>query len=302
MEGRATFSKRAAPLLDRLPKGVFRELMFESLATRTGLNRKLLQELVAEQPEKTESFLAPPLPKTTSSAKAADAHEHIPQVVMPRKSEPEWITPPIPDHHLDNFAHPENYDAQETPPQDYQHYYEQHQPRRQANPLTVKTVAAGKYLMPPSRKALALLLSHPQLANLEASYQDWINHDDDEISMLGHLLKVLHERPHYNISHLIGYWRGTYGPESTERLAAVAGHDLLQAANALTQTRQDKPAKADYDTQSAFKDAMEKLRSQQNHKKSAQSLAKLKSADFTQLTKEERERLVHEAMANKREP
>ena len=44
MEGRASFSKRAAPMLDKLPKSVFRELMFENLATRTGLSRNILQD------------------------------------------------------------------------------------------------------------------------------------------------------------------------------------------------------------------------------------------------------------------
>ena len=120
--------------------------------------------------------------------------------------------------------------------------------------------------------------------------------------MLGRLLKVLHERPHYNLSHLIGYWRGIYGAEDTERLAAVAGHDLLQAANALTQPRPDKPAKADYDTEAAFASAMDKLRHQQNRKKSSESLEKLKNADLTQLSKEEREQLVRAALTTKLQP
>ena len=157
--------------------------------------------------------------------------------------------------------------------------------------------------MPPVRKALALLLTHPTLASLESNYEEWLIVESDiDCLMLGRLLKVLHERPHYNLSHLIGYWRGIYGAENTERLAAVAGHDLLQAANALTQSRQDKPAKADYDTQAAFSDAMGKLRQQQNQKKTAESLAKLKNADLTQLTKEERDQMVRAALAPKAQP
>ncbi|WP_286876365.1 toprim domain-containing protein, partial [Marinimicrobium sp. UBA4509] len=46
LEGRALLSKRAAPLLHQLPRGVFRELMFDRLAQRTGLNRDTLMELV----------------------------------------------------------------------------------------------------------------------------------------------------------------------------------------------------------------------------------------------------------------
>lgn len=298
MEGRATFSKRAAPLLERLPKGVFRELMFESLATRTGLNRNILQELIQEQQSKGEMqplFAAPPAP--------IKPEETVPKVVLPRasppkKTEPDWDHPPL--------AIYEEYGdfPQELPPTDYHEFYEEPRTQRKAINTAyqpeLQARAASKYLMPPVRKALALLLTYPTLASLESNHDEWLADEADlDCLMLGRLLKVLHERPHYNLSHLIGYWRGIYGAENTERLAAVAGHDLLQAANALTQSRQDKPAKADYDTQAAFCDAMEKLRQQQKQKKTAESLAKLKNADLTQLTKEERDQLVRAALATK---
>jgi DNA primase len=296
MEGRATFSKRAAPLLERLPKGVFRELMFESLATRTGLNRNILQELIQEQQSKGEMqslFAAPPVPTKTE--------ETVPKVALPRKTEPEWNHPP-----LANYEEYSDF-PQELPPTDYHEFYEE--PRAQRKAINAKyqpelqARAASKYLMPPVHKALALLLTYPTLASLESNHDEWLADEADlDCLMLGRLLKVLHERPHYNLSHLIGYWRGIYGAENTERLAAVAGHDLLQAANALTQSRQDKPAKADYDTQAAFSDAMEKLRQQQKQKKTAESLAKLKNADLTQLTKEERDELVRAALATKVQP
>lgn len=48
MEGRAKISKIAAPFLHRLPKGVYRELMFSQLANRTGLSLDTLQELIHE--------------------------------------------------------------------------------------------------------------------------------------------------------------------------------------------------------------------------------------------------------------
>lgn len=50
MEGRARLSKLAAPMLDRLPKGVYRELMFNNLAKRTGLDVSILLELTQEAP------------------------------------------------------------------------------------------------------------------------------------------------------------------------------------------------------------------------------------------------------------
>ena len=297
MEGRATFSKRAAPLLDRLPKGVFRELMFESLATRTGLNRNILQELIQEQQQKGEMqplFSAPPAPQKQE--------ESIPHLAIPKRIEPEWDhLPPAPSEYPDaeygDFP-------QELPPADYHEFYEEPRLRREPGNKPyqpdLQSRASSKYLMPPVRKALALLLTHPTLASLEPNHDEWLAQDDDlDCQMLGRLLKVLHERPHYNLSHLIGYWRGIYGAENTERLAAVAGHDLLQAANAISQTRQDKPAKADYDTEAAFTHAMQKLRLQQTQKKADESLAKLKNTNFNQLSKEEREALVRAALDKK---
>lgn len=50
MEGRARLSKLAAPMLNRLPKGVYRELMFNNLAKRTGLEVSTLLELIHELP------------------------------------------------------------------------------------------------------------------------------------------------------------------------------------------------------------------------------------------------------------
>lgn len=306
MEGRATFSKRAAPLLDRLPKGVFRELMFESLAARTGLNRNVLQDLVLQQ--QAEKLATPPL------VVDKPLEETIPQVAMPRQQD-HWWDNQTPAHHQASYQHETHQNSSqqieygefpaELPPPDYQEYYEEpvaRRPHRAYQPdIQVRTPA--RYLMPPARKALALLLAHPSLASLEPNHDEWLAiTSDPDCLMLGRLLKVLHERPHYNLSHLIGYWRGIYGPEDTERLAAVAGHDLLQATHALTQPRPDKPAKADYDTEAAFASAMSKLRALETQKKSAESLAKLKNADLTQLSKEERENLVRAVLAAKLRP
>jgi DNA primase len=58
MDGRARLSKLATPLLARIPTGVYRQLMFQSLAQRTGLETGELQELVEISPPAHEQ--APP--------------------------------------------------------------------------------------------------------------------------------------------------------------------------------------------------------------------------------------------------
>ncbi|MDP5070616.1 MAG: DNA primase, partial [Congregibacter sp.] len=51
MEGRASLSKRALPMIRILPEGVYRELMFQSLAERTGLELASLMKLELPPPE-----------------------------------------------------------------------------------------------------------------------------------------------------------------------------------------------------------------------------------------------------------
>lgn len=58
MEGRARFSKLAAPQLHRLPTGVYRELMFQQLSRQTGLSLDVLQELI-QAPADTQAAITP---------------------------------------------------------------------------------------------------------------------------------------------------------------------------------------------------------------------------------------------------
>ncbi|MFT4767618.1 MAG: DNA primase [Glaciecola sp.] len=64
MEGRARLSKRALPLIRVLPEGVYRELMFQSLAQRTGLDLASLMKLE----------LPPPQPPPTAEATPDDGY------------------------------------------------------------------------------------------------------------------------------------------------------------------------------------------------------------------------------------
>lgn len=305
MEGRASFSKRAAPLLDKLPKGVFRELMFENLATRTGLSRSILQDLVSEPVSLDEPPATKPAPATAPQQQPRLAPSPQPQQHADNTQ---------PNHYYEASPDPQDYYIQDTPPPDYEEYYSspapqqsqrpgyQHPYQRQLQAHSGQARPQSRYLMPPAQKAIALLLTHPSLAELETEHDAWQQEEDPQLQMLGRLLKVLHERPHYNLSHLIGYWRGLYGSEDTERLAGIAGNDLMQATNALTLTRENKPAKADYDSEAAFRDCMETLRRQQTERKTADSLQKLKSADLSQLSKAEREQLVLAALSKKSTP
>lgn len=74
MEGRARFSKTAAPLLNKLPRGIFRELMFTNLAKRTGLDASTLAELTQE---KVVLELDEPARENDSPAHTSPAHTMV---------------------------------------------------------------------------------------------------------------------------------------------------------------------------------------------------------------------------------
>ncbi|WP_020208075.1 DNA primase [Gilvimarinus chinensis] len=271
MEGRAHLSKRAAPLLEKLPKGVFRELMFDSLASRTGLSRATLEELV-ETPETLPS--AAPVPATEP--------EPVARIRVDELQPPLEDIPPPDDY----------YPAAEMPPLDYEpapvapaHAPEPAQP-------------ASRYLMPPQQKAMALLLAHPELADAEPEHEFWLNQDNIELRRLGRLLKLLHERSHYQLPHILGHWRANYGEEESDRLAAVAGNDLLLSATSLT--RKETDSEHTYNHRAALESSLSKIRELQAKSRRAQALARLKSPEAKQMSREEKDALVAKAIGREK--
>lgn len=283
LEGRARFSRRAAPLLDKLPRGIFRELMFDQLATRTGLSRATLEELI----HSSESLVEEVIPK-------AEANK-------PEQNKPVEKKYPVNREAQIQPAVENEFAPYSEPPPDYDQVYFS-QPRRktyapQDSAETPRVVA--RYLMPPARKALALLVTHPDLASSADNHCDWLEQMDSDCQLLGKLLKLLRERPHYQLSHIIGYWRAAFGATEAEQLAGIAGHDLLQAANAISRTREDKPAKADYDSRMAFLDCLQKLEAMRDDIQRKSSLAQVRQVDFSSMSEEDKAK-VRAALEHKK--
>jgi len=63
LEGKARLSKLAAPLLQKLPPGVYRELMFKELAERTGMATEALNQIVAPPPPAEPAPAPTPRPR-----------------------------------------------------------------------------------------------------------------------------------------------------------------------------------------------------------------------------------------------
>ena len=82
MDGRARFSKLAAPHLHRLPEGVFKTLMYQALAEQTGIDVDSLKRL---QP--------PPAPRPEPTADAPASAPDVPTPPDPEEPPPENMMP-----------------------------------------------------------------------------------------------------------------------------------------------------------------------------------------------------------------
>ncbi len=190
MEGRARLSKLAAPLLDRLPKGVFRELMFNSLAGRTGLNTDTLLELVepgADIAEQLQRGIGTPPP-------APEGRQHSPadSAAGDKAAGSASMQGPL------------------------------RRPARQRGERRLQ--------LPAQKLASALLLQHPQLAREVGEPAVYLEADDEDLQLFGELTQLLLQRPNYTISRILGYWRATYGAAATEELARLAANQMLVSA------------------------------------------------------------------------
>lgn len=199
MEGRASLSKRALPLLRELPEGVFRELMFQALAERTGLELESLRKLEVP-PARTEvpgnqrgGYNAPASGSTAAGAMAEDA------LPAEEPAEPRRRSPLSRD--------PLNQGA------------------------AGRTAAHGSL----TQAAIALLLHRPDIAEL-ADPRELAQLPGSEARLLCEILELLHKRPESTTGMLLGHWHGT--PEG-ELLAALAGQERLIPSDGIEQQFRD---------------------------------------------------------------
>jgi len=289
MEGRARLSKLAAPLLDKLPKGVFRELMFANLANRTGLGKDTLLELIKELPKASNAL-----------SSSVEAKPRVREV----RAKPQERTPNI-EAHTKDFNQPLAQSPQEMPPahhfeepaaQDYEPFYDA-EPFAETTESLPYAAPSSRYLMPPKRKIIALTLSQPELASKVEDQEFWEQQSDSDLQLFGRLVKILRQRPHYKLPHIIGFWSASYGEQETQYLKDIAGIELVQATKIMAKAEEDERGR--YDLSQAFTDTLASLRGQERRDLSAMSLEKLKKSDLTQLSREEKEQLVAAVLQGK---
>lgn len=198
MEGRARLSKTVAPLINQLPAGIFRELMFDSLAKRTGLSQDVLQELMhAKASLLTEQQTAP----ATRPAPA----DHAPE------------EPCVP--------------ADEAP------HYEPHEPpagHKADNSRPALTLRPkGAVNLTPARMALTLLLDKPQLLQELDDISLPAADGDPQLDLLHKLVEFLQARPQSSFNAIVGHWGGKYGVASQQELVALVANQFLGSATQL---------------------------------------------------------------------
>lgn len=275
LEHRARLSKLAAPLIYRLPKGVYRELMFQQLAKRTGLDRAMLMEL-AERPPEPE---APPAPIARPAAPALDAD-----------AVPPMVAPPLDD----SYADYENFDPgvaiDNGPPPDY----DQWQPGEEARPRQPQLFAPRSektVQFTPARLAAALLLYHTELVEQAAQELSEIAElNDPDLPLLQALVTFLAARPSVTIGQVLGHWRGAHGPDAEASIGQLAGMHLFTSVAADDQT----PALRAQELQDIFKALRQRLVAQE----SLPLVEKAKQQGLKALSAEEREQL-REILAKK---
>ncbi|MDP5209712.1 DNA primase [Microbulbifer sp. 2205BS26-8] len=198
MDGRARLSKLAAPLLDLLPEGVYRQLMFQQLASRTGLDKETLQEVI--RAEKARNAQAQQ-PRHTASEQAPVASQESSQDIQHETSPEPW---PAEDT---TYLEPEG-----------------DSPRRR-----------GQYHLPPERMLIALLLHHPQLCAQVEDLEQFRASSDPDLVLFSQLVALLRDRPEYNLNQLLGYWRAHHGADACDILARLAMSPLVSGIHQLAQ-------------------------------------------------------------------
>lgn len=195
LDGRARFSKIAAPYLHQLPEGVFKTLMYQSLAERTGIDVASLQRLQPPPVERDPAHTAGDPPQES----------HYPEAAGIGQREV---------HDL-----PDDWESADAPPPGYEDPH---------------TGGSDDSLVPssnnPVQRLLGLLVLHPELGTA-VDGESLPPSDRRDMQLLRSLLDSLREQPEVSTAALLGFWHGT---EEGQLLADLAGREPIEDPEGLT--------------------------------------------------------------------
>jgi DNA primase len=271
MEGRARLCKLAAPMLDQLPRGVYRELMFNQLANRTQLSMDALMRLLEELPQPANTLAPAQATTRTTHTQTATHSESRPTSATAASHIAPYIgnTPPNNQHnhqyvnqHGDQHDSHNSYLEGEYSSSDHDQYANH---SSQGSALSSDRLTASHVKKPSqnqlAQQAMSLLLFQPNIALATEDIDELRHSQENIVKVLVNLIDLLQQRPEFTPSQIIGHWQGTYGAESSQQLQIIMDkatvfhhaknltstedkqsfnpqHELLDALNALIQQQQ----------------------------------------------------------------
>ncbi len=240
MEGRARLCKIAAPMLNELPRGVYRELMFNQLANRTQLSMDALMNLLNELPEAG-------FEQIDSAPISSNTHTHT-------ETQPNNINPvDIRANTTTLSEHPNSHYATLNHSADYT--------KKEARSDIVHSHRTLKNSADSNRSAtfaLSLLLFQPNIAKdiSEENIEELGHSSQDHVKLLSQLIALLKQRPEFSSGQILGHWQGTYGAQATESLKSfIDKASLFRHAQNLTEDDE----KHAFDAQKEFHDSIDFL-------------------------------------------
>ena len=199
-DGKARLSKVCAPQINRIPQGVFRQLMLEELSSRTGISAENLRDYVATHkapPQRGSALQAvPQLGSQPGNSMAGQVSTRAP-------AEEFYSGPPPDDVYGDG---------------DYQPYPE------------IVAVRRSKIRLSPIKFLSALLVNHPQLAEYVEDVEMLSVSADPDMTLFLKILALVNSEPACSkTSHIFARWQATYSDQSElQLLKSLAGSELHQ--------------------------------------------------------------------------
>ena len=199
LDGRARFSKQAAPYVHLIPEGVFKTLMYQSLADRTGIDIDSLKRLQAPEPDRQTGQSG-----NFGSGETASAESQ----------------------HDENYGHPPD-DHESVPPDMEVDAYDASEMAALASEHDSLAPSSGNT----THRLLGLLVLNPQVASTLDSTLI-ASEERRDIVLLGDVIESINSQPDISTASLLGFWHGT--PEG-QLLNDLAGREPIEDPAELTE-------------------------------------------------------------------
>ena len=199
LDGRARFSKQAAPFVHLIPEGVFKTLMYQSLADRTGIDIDSLKRLQTPLPDRQIDQTANAEPRETGDA---GGYHDVDQGYATNDDD-------APPPGLEIESYPDSEGANPAPHHDS------------------LTPTSGNA----TQRLLGLLVLNPTLAGqLDAALIP--DEERRDITLLAEVIDNINDQPDISTASLLGFWHGT--PEG-QLLTDLAGREPIEDPDQLTE-------------------------------------------------------------------